>query len=140
MQHSSYSLSSLLNILAVKGTSELNAFRDTSTCTCTGTIKTYQCTVFGSGATIWNGTALMCPSSANEIRLLHSQFQDGITTECDGGNIVGRSIATQNRSYTSQLSISVTSQINGQSVHCIHDALHRTIIGSASIRISEGMV
>ena len=95
--------------------------------------------MFGSGATIWNGTALLCPLSANEIRLRHSQFQSGITRGCNNGTAVGRSISSQNSVYTSQLSISVTSQIIGRSVQCIYDdTLRRTIVGSASLRVSEG--
>ena len=45
-----------------------------SRCICPGDTLTYECTVVGLGVTVWTGSAFSCPSSNNEIALLHSRF------------------------------------------------------------------
>ena len=121
-----------------------NEFRPVSTGSCIypGDIMTYECTVMGGldGITVWRGSAFNCTMSDNEIVLLHGRFQSESDTlkMCNDGTIVGRGIIVENNSsFTSQLNVTVTPGIIGESVECVHD-INGTIIGS-SIVTSNGM-
>ena len=72
----------------------------------------------GEGATIWRGTALECSEAGNEIVLFHSTTAQ---KECNDGAIIGSVIRAENISYTSQLTVTVTSEMIGRSISCIHD-------------------
>lgn len=119
-----------------------NQFTVITSCTCTGYKKVYECKVTGDGSTVWKGTAFDCPSSGNQINLLHSQFvqTQGTDGVCNRGGIVANNIgATTNRTYTSQLVVNLTMVQEGESVECFHDnTTSLNFIGNASIRITEG--
>ena len=92
-------------------------------CTCPGEILTYECTVEGAGATVWKGSAFNCRSANDGITLLHSRFDlsGGTDGECNNGAIVGRSLRVEDNYYTSLLSVTITPDMTGRSITCIHD-------------------
>ena len=97
-----------------------------SGCICPGNTLTYECTVMGGpgGATVWRGTALNCTMSDHEIVLLHSRFESdtGTLRMCSNGAIVGRSLRVENNGgYISQLNVTVSSDMIGESIECAHD-------------------
>ena len=99
-----------------------------SDCVCPGHELRLQCTVVGSGATVWRGTAFNCIYNChNDIFLRHSQFESGISRECNNGRIIGRSINTTSDSdgvkYISQLIIQLDEKntLDGRTVECIYD-------------------
>ena len=75
------------------------------------------------GTTVWKGTAFDCPSSSHEIILLHIRFKNerGTHKACNNGTIVGQSLRVENTSYTSQLNVTVSSNMIGESIKCVHD-------------------
>ena len=92
---------------------------------CPGDVLTTECTVMGSesGATVWQGTALQCDDSSNEIFLIHNRFgrsYNNIQT-CNNGAIVAQAVEVVDDSYTSQLNVTVTVELNNTTVECLHD-------------------
>ena len=111
-------------------------------CTCPGFILTYECTIMddrASGATVWTGTAFDCPDTENKLIFLHSRFT--ITYRgCNGGAISGSGIRTQENRYTSQVNITVDSDMDGGSVECFHENdMGKTLVNNFSIMITSGM-
>ena len=94
-----------------------------SDCTCVGQTLVFQSTAIGPGATIWHGSALHCPSSLNEIHLLHSHFLNGNTSgTCNQGQIRAYALGVQGLHFRSQLVISeATAGMNGTTVECDYD-------------------
>ena len=93
-----------------------------TTCTCFGYNVTYECTVIGSlfGSTIWGGSAFNC--SLEEIILQHRLFPENAHGECNNGYIMGKSIRIDNETYyTSQLNVTITSDVIGKSIGCFYD-------------------
>ena len=95
----------------------------------------------GEGATIWKGSAFECLSTNNEILLLHS-FNSRAQGECNNGAIVGRVIRAENNTYTSQLTVTITSEMIGKSISCFHDSFeadtNEVVIGSSLLTITTG--
>ena len=115
-------------------------------CACPGDILTYECTVAGDigGITVWMGDFLHCPNGRQKIQLFHSDFSNGqgreaySTQMCNDGNVVGRIVSSENgsyTSYTSQLNVTITSDIvgPGKIIECAYDngTVHR--VGSLNI-------
>ena len=95
-------------------------------CVCPGDIVTYECTVVGGiGATIiWKSDFFQCPSGKKLIELVHRPLTEGEefhTRICNNGNIAGRIVRIENVGYTSQLNITLTYDIAGESIECIGD-------------------
>ena len=91
------------------------------------------------GITVWRGTAFNCSQSDNEIILLHTRFQSDadMLKTCNNGTIVGRGIRVENNSsFTSQLNVTVTPDVIGESVECVHD--NETTIRSSIVTASNG--
>ena len=87
-------------------------------CTCLEYNQTFECTIFGGGLTIWQGTALSgCQQF--EIRLRHSQYNSQPTGECIGG-IVARGVGVSENCYTSQLSLAVGEEMVNETIECIY--------------------
>ena len=101
----------------------------------------YECTVFGKGATIWKGTAFDCSLTNNELAIFHTiNFTSQRPLPCNNGAIVGRAIRAENGSYTSQIAIRVSDEVNGTTVVCAHDnGTLSTEIGLAILNITTGM-
>ena len=86
---------------------------------------------------MWNGSVFNCSSSGNEIYLLGSNLN---SVTCNNGMITGKVVRSDNASvfYTSQLSITASSELIGKNVSCAqHDGTTTELIGSATI-IAEG--
>ena len=109
--------------------SDQSSFRQISSsdvnCVSTGYCYTltFECTVIEGWGTVWRGTAFDCENSNDEIVLLHSRFFNGTGGICNNGTIVGQDIRIDNDTYyVSQLSVSVTSDIVGKTVECVHES------------------
>ena len=101
-------------------------------CACPGEVLTYTCTINGSMATIWGGTAFNCAGSG--IILRHSEFNNGISGQCGSdGAILGRSVNVSGTYYTSQLSVNVSNGLNITSVNCSSDS--NILIGESHINV-----
>ena len=111
-------------------------------CTCQGYNLTYECTVFGGAATVWKGTAFDCSSKNNEVVIFHSNNVNSISQRaetCNNGAITGRLIRAGSDSYTSQITVQFSNEINGTTVVCARD--NGTVspdIGSALLNITTG--
>ena len=72
------------------------------------------------GATVWSGTAFDCPN--NEITLLHSVFKSGHRAFgiCNNGAILAWSLQVVDSYYTSQLKVTLTSDVVGKTIMCIN--------------------
>ena len=120
-------------------------FIDINRCICPHEIVhnlTYECTTFGTGTTLWRGTAFNCAGQGNKITLRHSLFtQDrGATDFCNSGNITGYSLRAHNNFYTSQIVVLFTSNLIGRSVQCVYDSgSTEEVIGSSIIRTETGL-
>jgi hypothetical protein len=92
-------------------------------CVCPGDTLTYECTIVGEKSTVWSGNAFICPSINNDIVLLHSRFEseNGTSSSCNNGDIVGRSLAVEGNNYTSQLNVTIAPDTAGNTVECISD-------------------
>ena len=115
----------------------------TSGCACPGDTLTYKCTVVGGilgGATVWKGTAFDCP--LNEIALLHPRFTSAIGTYgvCNSGAIVARSFSVEGNNYTSQLNVTFTSDIAGETIMCVHDTISSNIIQLSAVIPTTGNI
>ena len=105
-------------------------------CICPGDTLVYKCTVLRGLATIWTGSAFNCSHSANELYLLENSIN---YNPCNNGVIVANVIDREERSYTSQLIVTVTSDIVGETVECHHyDGLFRNVSVS-SVIVTAGM-
>ena len=81
--------------------------------------------------------------SYHEIVLLHSHFvsDTGTFKTCNNGAIVGRSFRVEdNSSYTSQLNVTVSSDMIGESIECVHtpSATDVIVVGSSVINVITG--
>ena len=81
----------------------------------------YQCTVTDTtnppiGSTVWGGDAFQCPSTANQIRLPHSQFNSPVPLTC--GSFSARAVGVDGINYVSQLSLTAASELNGTTLFC----------------------
>ena len=105
-------------------------------CTCQGYNVTYECTVYGGGATVWKGTAFDC--SLRDDEFLIFQTSQSVHT-CSNGAITGRVVRTENDSYTSQLNVYINDSEVNATVVCAHDTGTESIeIGSAILNITTG--
>ena len=105
------------------------------------TLLTFECSVIGRpvGSTVWNGSAFNC--SLEEIALPHHRFTsensaiiNDIFGTCNNGFIVGQGLRSENGCYTSQLNVTVTPDMIGKSIECVHDAITSTsTVGTLNI-------
>ena len=81
---------------------------------------TFSCDAGGLGTTVWKGSALFCPSSNNEIVLLHSRVHASNST-CNENNIVAWLIRNGSSTISQVKIINVTPDLNGRNIECFHD-------------------
>jgi hypothetical protein len=112
-----------------RGLSDLNKL---SSCTCLNDDIIYTCAISGLGFTIWRGSAFDCSAQQNRILLRHMSFESGTMGSCNGGDIVGRSLGISENVYTSQITVSVTSNLLGRIIECAY-----SLTGSAVIPINS---
>ena len=93
----------------------------------------------GEGATVWKGEAFDCAVTDNEILLLHdanpSSTHIGI---CNSGTITAGIIQVQDNIYTSQLTVNVSTELNGTDITCIYDNGELNVIGSLPLTVTMG--
>jgi aerobic-type carbon monoxide dehydrogenase small subunit (CoxS/CutS family) len=111
-----------------------------SNCICPGYTVTFaECTVVGRpvGTTVWKGTAFdQCVN--DELNLLHSHFGNQVQ-KCNNGSIIVQGLRVEEDCYTSELTITVSSDMIGKTVQCIHYDVNREIsIGTLIINYSTG--
>lgn len=90
---------------------------------CVGQQLTFECCNVGPGLTIYKGDAFDCSSSNDNINLLHTRFNEtsGASGSCNDGSIRGRSLHTVNNMYTSQLTVVLSSNMDGMTIECQYD-------------------
>ena len=125
------------DVLAAK----LNNLTSLTPCTCPGYEIIYRCDVLGAGITIWQGTLFdLCQDGS--ITLRHTQFRNGrgTTRLCGSSGVVnGRGIGVEGDVYTSQLTINVSSEMQGKTVACVHNnGSSMTTVGSSQILLTTG--
>ena len=115
-----------------------------SECVCNGYIVTYNCSIFGGGNTIWNGSAFNCPSNSdssnNQILLRHSGFGTASNSmgTCNGGAITGEGVRSEGGFFTSILNVTVSPNVVGQQVSCYHEnGSVEILVGTATIELSS---
>ena len=85
----------------------------------------FECSVMGTGFTIWNGSVFHCPSSNNKIILFHTRYNmtGGIERSCNNEQvmILGQSIGVSKNVYTSRITITSKSELIRQSIECRYD-------------------
>jgi hypothetical protein len=109
-------------------------------CTCLGYNQTFECTVFGGGFTIWHGSAFS-NCQRNEIQLRHSVYATSQATgQCNGGEIVARSVEVSENCYISQLNVIVGREIINETIECAHSGTqHKTTsIGQRTLNLTQG--
>ena len=89
---------------------------------CPGDVLTTECAIMGGGLTVWQGTAFQCVSTSNKIILRHSGFgvSHNPAGSCNDGTIVAWALGVVNDSYTSQLNVTVSLELNNTTVECWH--------------------
>ena len=110
-------------------------------CGCQGYNVTYKCTVFSGAATVWRGTAFDCSFINNEFVIFNdiNNYTSQNPQTCTNGAIIGRGTGVENDSYTSQITVQISDELNGTSVVCAHDNGTDSIeIGSAILNITTG--
>ena len=115
---------------------------DLPDCVCSGDVLTYECTVVGSGSTVWEGSAFQCSGINNNFILLrHSQFSSPEKPRgvCNNGRIVARAIEVVDNNYISQLNVTVSPVTNNKTVKCVHDnPSSATTVGTTTVTIAGG--
>ena len=117
-----------------------------SDCVCPGHELRLQCTVAGSGFTLWKGSAFNCSITSDYIYLSHTQIDSGSATRhCNNGRIIARGINKTSGSdgdkFISQLTIQlgINDSLDGGTVECAHDNLtHRITINTYTIHYTRG--
>ena len=85
----------------------------------------------GGYGTLWRGSSLNC-----EILLLHESYgSPNYKKLCDDGNIVGgnvqeNEIENDTYIYHSQLNVTVTLNMIGESIECVRESENTSVIGS----------
>ncbi len=83
----------------------------------------YECIVTdstGVGLTVWLGAAFNCPgqsASVNRINLPHFSFNNSVVSE-SCGDLNATSVGVSGMNYISNLTLTVTNELNGLSVIC----------------------
>ena len=121
------------------------------TCTCPGDVLIYECTVVSTslGLTIFKGNPAFfdCtgPSgmgnSNHLLSLYHGKYDQGVVEHCSNGTVVGRSLKSENGSYTSQFNVTVSSEqvLAGGMIKCLHDNgthVADSVVGAANITVT----
>ena len=91
---------------------------ESNNCSCVDDTLTFECTVRRDIGTIWRGTAFNCPSNGNEIYLWETSTGSNI---CNKGMITGRIVRVDENSYTSQINVTLNSDLTGQTIECAYD-------------------
>ena len=113
-------------------------------CACPGDHLLIDCSVTGGVATLWRGTAFDCHGVSNSIILRHSQFNlsEPAAVECND-RIMAHSVGVSD-TFTSQLSVNVTEELNNKTIECIRDTSGSTdsheLVGATTIMLATGII
>ena len=106
------------------GCNSPTALMSTATgCLCAGSNLQLLCSVVDGVTTVWTGSAIadQCSNSDNII-LRHSGFSGTVSRSCNSEAVIARSLPSLSNvsadCYTSQLSISITDNLNGTDIRC----------------------
>jgi hypothetical protein len=99
-----------------------------------GEVLTFTCTVGGGNTVIWSGSAFDC--AGNEITLVHEEFNNGTSGECNNGAIVGWSADTIVTCYISKLNVTASNGLNNKTVKCSSDSGNQMYIGESLISMA----
>jgi hypothetical protein len=101
-----------------------------------GEVLTFTCTVGGGNTVIWSGSAFDC--AGNEITLVHEEFNNGTSGECNNGAIIGWSVGTTDTCYynISKLNVTGSNGLNNKIVKCSSDSGNQMYIGESSISMA----
>ena len=109
-------------------------------CICVGELLQFECTVSGTGTTIWDGTAFT-DCTGNRVALRHSQFREGTNNSCNNGDIFGKNIGDGvDNCFTSRLNVTVSdTSLEGQTIQCNRVQSQTTfVIGTYTISLITG--
>lgn len=112
-------------------------FRLTSSsdCICPNNTLIFECTVMTGVETVWRGSAFNCiTNDTNEMILLdsdNSRLEESVSI-CNNGAIFGQVVEFENSNYTSQLSVTISSDMFNKSIECSTQN-NTTIVGSFTI-------
>ena len=123
---------------------ELTQVSAQRTCICPGDVVIYECTVMGGfgGTTVFKGKSMTNFSfdicTRNELTLFHDLFNHSVTESvkrtCNNGTVIGQILTSENDTYTSQLNVTVTNELLGAQIECIHDnGTQRYVVGTSAI-------
>ena len=110
-----------------------------TSCICPGRQLVYECTVVGPTIqyTVWRGSALDCSG----ISLRHGEFVDTrrASGTCNNGAIFGRITSYMGDSFTSQLIVNSSLDLNGKEIECaFDDGTNRITVNTSTVRIRTG--
>ena len=112
--------------VVVRSTTDTQATWEDASAHCPGELLVVECSVMGGSATVWQGTALeQCMHNTEKgIILRHSQFHvpGKNSGSCANEAIVARAIGVVNNSYVSELSVTVTPEMNNKTVECVQSS------------------
>ena len=128
------------------GVSVNNRFTQLDECICPGYNLIFECSIFGNGLTVWQGSAFDCGSSSHQILLSHSRFE-GAIGHCNNGAIVGSSVGVVSASngdqcFISQLNVAVMDAMRNKTVECFHDQPNlqlSAVIGNTTLIFTTGI-
>ncbi len=92
----------------------------------------------GGGVTVWSGTIFDCPP-VNAIQLAHVLYSGGTAAAtCTSGGIIGNGTSVDTCGaedcYTSELSVTISANMDRQTVVCTRDTT--TVIGTDLLRVA----
>ena len=83
-------------------------------------------------STIWLGSSFSCSGSPpNALNLLHSGYVNGTTATC--GDLTAMSIGVDGNNYTSRLTVTANTGLNGSMIDCTISSL--VLEGFDTIRV-----
>ena len=86
---------------------------------------------------MFQGNALNCGATSDEISLLHSRFNATSRTDgsCNDGLIVAQSVSVESNCYTSTLNVTfISPNLIGRMIKCIRDdGVMSALIGTISV-------
>ena len=110
---------------------------------CQRNTVTFECSVLGGTATVFQGNALSCATTNDEITLLHNRFHapGGTRGSCNDGAIVAQGVRVESNCYTSTLNVTfISPHVIGRTIKCIKDdGITDTLIGTLSIPLEASI-
>ena len=118
------------------GISELTRLND---CFCSEKSAVFECSVVGTGTTIWQGSAFNCTSRGIQLLHIAHNFENAVEV-CNSGAIKGQGLSVfGGNCFISQINITISHTFIGKTVQCVHDDGSFTReIGNYTLGVSTG--